>query len=64
MDAGGFDIVAGDGEVGEVREAAEEDAGEVLEGVDGSERSEIGGEGGGEVDDGDVAVDEGEGGES
>lgn len=60
-DAGGFDGVAGDVKLGEVVEAAEEDAGEALEGVDGGERMEVGGEGGGEVDDWGVAVEESEG---
>lgn len=45
MDAGGFDGVAGDVEVCEVVEVAEEDSGEALEGVDGGERVEVGGEG-------------------
>lgn len=64
MDAGGFDGVAGDVEFREVMESAEEDAGEVLKGVDGGEISEVVGEGGGEVDDWSVAVEESEGGES
>lgn len=64
MNAGGFDGVAGDVEFGEVMESAEEDAGEALEGVDGGEISEVIGEGGGEVDDWSVAVEESEGGES
>lgn len=63
MDAGGFDGVTGDFKLSKVAEPAEENAGEVFEGVNGSERSEIGGEGCGEVDDGDVAIEKGEGGE-
>lgn len=49
--------------MGEVVEAAEEDAGEALEGVDGGERMEVGGEGGGVMDNWDMTVEESEGGE-
>ena len=47
--ATGGDVAAGEGEVGEIFEVAEPNAGEFLEGVDGGEGAEVGGEGGGEV---------------
>ena len=58
MDAGGFDGVAGYVEFGEVVKPPEENSGEALEGVDGGEIPQVGGEGGGEVDDWSVAVEE------